>query len=209
MGTRGRLLTALSAASLVVAGCTEAAVTGPPRQAPAERQSLLGGLLGNTISTVTSILIPPVNRTTPLASDVSWSFTVGTGGGSSSNSAVGLSISVPAGAVSAPTTITVTALAGAPVAYRFEPHGLVFSKNISLTQKLSGTTAGGLLSLPVLSGAYFATDDLELTESGLATVTEVISASVNLLTKTATFPVGHFSGYILASGRGSSSDGSE
>ena len=64
----------------------------------------------------------------------------------------------------------------------------------------SETSAGGLLSLPLLSGAYFATDRLEFS-GDLAVVTEILPAVGNLLTKTASFPIKHFSGYILASGR--------
>ena len=41
------------------------------------------------------------------------------------------------------------------------------TKNVYLTQSLRGTTAGGLLSLPLFSGAYFATDRLELNETVL------------------------------------------
>jgi len=90
------------------------------------------------------------------------------------------------------------------VAYRFEPHGLVFARKVTLTQNLRGTTADGLLSsLVPLSGAYFATDDLELDADGLANVTEIIPATLSLLTRKASFPIEHFSGYILASGRGS------
>ena len=50
---------------------------------------------------------------------------------------------------------------------------------------------------------------LELTDDGLAVVSEVIPAISlsTLLTKTMSFPVTHFSGYIAASGRAVDSDG--
>lgn len=188
------------ATAVVSGGCSErsSSFTAPERVAESEA-ALLSGLL----SDATSLLIPPVDRTTPLAEDISWSFTVGPAGAVSSNSGTGLTIAVPANAVSSSITITVTALAGAPVAYRFEPHGLVFARKVTLTQDLRGTTAENLLSSTVLSGAYFATDELELDADGLANVTEIIPASINLLTHTASFPIEHFSGYIYASGRGS------
>ena len=197
---RGSLCLLWLATAVVSSGCSEhSSFTAPERVARPEA-ALLGGLLGG----VTSLLIPPVERTTPLAQDITWSFTVGPAGASSSNSVSGLTISVPSNAVSTSTTITVTALAGAPVAYRFEPHGLVFARKVTLTQNLRGTTADGLLSsLVPLSGAYFATDDLELDADGLANVTEIIPATLSLLTRKASFPIEHFSGYILASGRGS------
>lgn len=207
MKPRVRIVSALSlVVALVSTGCADAgSVTAPQRHTGAP-DALLGGLLGGVIQTVTSLLIPPVERNTALAEDITWSFTVDEDGAVSSNSTAGLLMVVPPNAVSSPTTITVTALAGKPVAYRFEPHGLQFNRRVYLTQNLRGTSAGGLLSLPVLSGAYFATDELELSSSGLATVTEIIPAFTSLWTRTATFPIEHFSGYILASGRGSSSD---
>ncbi|HEU4996257.1 MAG TPA: hypothetical protein VFT29_15680 [Gemmatimonadaceae bacterium] len=178
----------------------------PISQGPAASENLVGGLVGGLLGTVTGLLVPPVNRTTPLADDVTWSFVAGPGGAVSSNAAVGLTISIPAGALSSTQTITVTALEGSPVAYKFEPHGLVFAKDVKLTQNLRGTTAGGLLSLPLISGAYFATDRLEL-QNGLAVVTEILPAVSDLLTKTVTFPIKHFSGYIAASGRGDAGEG--
>ncbi len=186
--------------SIVAAGCsdspTSSAVTGPERIGAAAASSLLSGTLG----TVTGLLIPPVTRNTPLASDVVWSFTAGPGGAVSINRAVGLTIYIPSGALSSTQTITVTALAGSPVAYGFEPH-LVFAKPVSLTQSLAGTSLGGLTSLPLLSGAHFDTDRLQLTSDGLAIVSEIVPAAGNLLTQTAGFNVSHFSGWILASGR--------
>ena len=187
------------ATAVVVAGCAErASLTAPERHAGQE-QALLGGLLGS----VSSLLIPPLERNTPLAQDISWSFTVGPSGAVSSNAASGLTITVPAYAVASATTITVTALAGDAVAYRFAPHGLQFARKVYLTQNLQGTSAGGLLSLPLISGAYFGTDSLVVDSDGLVSVLEVVPASVSLLTKKATFPIEHFSGWIYGTGRGS------
>lgn len=160
------------------------------------------GSAGSPSALITSLVLP-VERATPLAQDLSWSFIAGPNGGSSSNAATGLAISIPSGALADDVTITVTALAGSDVAYRFEPHGLLFSRSAYLTQDLTKTTAD-LLSGLTLSGAYFSTDTLELSSGGLALVSEVIGALVNPLTRTATFPIGHFSGYILASGRSDS-----
>jgi len=148
------------------------------------------------------LLIAPVKRNTPLASDVVWSFYAGSGGGYTSNSSVGLTVSIPPGALSNTVKITVTALEGAPVAYRFEPH-LEFSKKVYITQNLKGTSAG-LLSSLLLKGAHFPGDSPVYTSSGLAIVDEVVPAILSnllgLLGRTATFGVGHFSGWILASG---------
>jgi hypothetical protein len=161
-----------------------------PQRVASRSNGLLDGLTG--------LLVAPVQRATPLASDVSWSFSAGPGGATSTNSSVGLTIAIPSGALSSTQTITVTALAGSPVAYKFEPHGLVFAKKAYLTQDLRKTTSG-ILNL-LLSGAYFSTDRLEVNSSGLALVTEILSAVVNPLSRTVSFGIQHFSGYIVASG---------
>ena len=149
------------------------------------------------------VRIAPVTRTTPLSTDVTWTFTAGPAGAVSSNAAVGLTITIPAGALAADQQITVTALAGAPVAYSLSPH-LTFAQPAVLTQTLQGTSAASLLS--ILSGAHFAADSLQLSASGLALVNEIVPAMVNSLTQTASFSVGHFSGWIIATGDVSPAD---
>jgi hypothetical protein len=156
------------------------------------------------LTDVGSLLVAPVHRRTPLAAPVSWSFTVGAGGATSSNSTTGLTVSVPAGAVSAPVTITVTALAGSPIAYRFEPHGLQFARDVRLVQKTSHLNFGLLNSL-FLQGAHFPGDEPVYT-NGLAAVTETVFAPLNLLLGNVSFPIRHFSGWIIASGRSSRED---
>jgi len=196
MRTGLRVAVGASAVALILsAACSDSSSPTSPRLASSTASGLLGGLT----NTLTSLLVQPVQRTTPLPSDVTWSFVAGPGGATSTNSAVGLTVSIPPGALGSSKTITVTALAGSPIAYKFEPHGLVFAKKAYLTQSLVGTSAG-LLNL-TLSGAYFATDNLELNAAGLASVTEIISALTNPFTRTVTFGVQHFSGYIVASGR--------
>jgi len=200
--------------------CSDTSPTAPSAittKGPVAEQALLGGLVGALTNTLTNLLVPPVKRLTPLANDVSWSFTVGPAGGVSRRDDVGLLIAVPLGALSSTKTITVTALKGSPVAYKFEPHGLVFNKKVVLTQDLRGTSAGGLLSGLTsliggllgssLQGAYFSTDRLEMS-GDLAKVNELIPALLSTLTNTASFGIQHFSGYILASGRGDDSAGS-
>lgn len=206
MGTRSaRAVVGFAVATaLVMSACSDAGVIAPV--APVASQQPSSNLLGEVLGLTT---VAPITRNTPLANDVSWSFTVGSGGATSSNSAVGLTISFPSGAVSSPTVITVTALKGSAVAYSFAPHGLQFSRSVVLTQKLQGTSAGSQL-LPSLIGGYFANND-DLLDNGLALVTEVLSGLTNPLTKTFSFPIVHFSGYLVASGRGDgrSSEGTE
>ena len=189
---RVRAILGLSVAiALIGAACTDSShsPTAPVQASRSSSASLLG-----------LDLVPPVHRTTPLASDVTWSFTAGPAGAVSTNSAVGLTVIIPWGALSSTQTITVTALAGSPVAYRFEPH-LVFSKNVTLKQNLAGTDVN-LLSALLLHGGHFAGDVLELDGSGLALVDELVPASLlpSLFQQSAVMNVGHFSGWILVSG---------
>ena len=178
-------------------------------KSPAVANGLLGGLLDGVVGVLKTLLVPPVRRNTQLADDVTWSFTAGPNGAVSSNNGVGLTIVIPPYALSSTRTITVTALKGYPVAYKFEPHGLVFNRKVSLTQDLRSTNAGGLLGLggllggvlgggSSLQGAYFSTDRLEMS-GDLAKVNELLPGIT--LSNTVTFPIQHFSGYIVASGR--------
>jgi hypothetical protein len=198
---RSKLMTCVLAVVLLGTACSDAGqpfATAPKNVVSAgedTQQNLLGGLIGGLVGGLTNVLVPPVERLTPLASDVVWTFTAGPNGAISSNPAVGLTITVPYGALSSTQTITVTALAGRPIAYKFEPH-LEFARKVSLTQNLDGTTAGLLSSL---NGAHFATDRLVLDERGLASVDEVVSGLLSgLLARKFTFGVTHFSGWLLA-----------
>lgn len=208
----GRFMALCLSAAAVGTACSDSTgpATAPLSSAPeASQQALLGGLIGTLTQTLANLLVPPVTRNAPLANDVSWSFTAGPAGAASSNADVGLTIVFPPNAVATNQVITVTALKGSAVAYKFEPHGLVFAKKVVLTQDLRGTSGGGLLSgilggllsTSALQGAYFATDRLETTSGGLAKVNELVPALSSALTQTVSFGVEHFSGYIVASGR--------
>jgi hypothetical protein len=106
----------------------------------------------------------------------------------------GLTVVVPALALSSRQLITVTALAGNDVAYEFAPHGLKFPVPLVATQDLGSTQVGaGLLDPSLLFVGYF-TD---------ATKDNVVSELLNVGVSAgvAVFPIWHFSGYIVASGR--------
>ena len=177
--------------------CSDSA-TSPPATAPvfAENTATDANLLGLLGTVTNTLLATPVHRSTALDADVSWSFVAGPLGAKSSNSKVGLTVRVPAGALDRTVTITVTALKGTAVAYRFDPH-LKFDKSVTLTQSLSGLEYS---LLDAMYGAHFEGDSPEYTSDGDALVTEVVGATLNLLTNSVSFGVRHFSGWILASG---------
>ncbi|MGH7619783.1 MAG: hypothetical protein ACREPM_21430, partial [Gemmatimonadaceae bacterium] len=96
---------------------TPAIASQPIAPAAAPSQSLLGGLLGGSAATKT---IVPLLRTTPLASDVTVSKTIGALGGVIAIPAAGLTIVVPTLAVGKSTKFAITARKGSYVAYDME-----------------------------------------------------------------------------------------
>ena len=154
MSKSGRILIGLTvASSILAAACSDASrplATAPDRAVPVAAESanlgIIDGLLG--------LLVAPVKRSAPLASDVSWTFAAGPEGGYTSNTALGLTVSIPAGALDNNVVITVTALKGAPIAYRFSPH-LEFDKKVSISQSLKTAGDKNLAQLKALTGAAF------------------------------------------------------
>lgn len=146
-------------------------------------------------------LVHPVRRQQPMAAEVSWSFDVDAAGTTVRYPSVGLTITVPAGAVSGPTHITVICLRGAPLGYRFEPHGLQFAQPIQLTQSLHGLVLGGASQpIPQLFAGYFADDSLATDSvSGNAHVIEILPVQIDVRAHNAVLSVRHFSGYTVAS----------
>jgi len=189
---------AMFAALCVSAASCSDEVTLQPDRAPGARDGLLGG--------VTGVLTAVLQRTLPLGQDYSASATIGSGGGSIRIPEAGFTLAIPAGALSAPTTIRATALKGSSVAYRLEPHGLVFSKEPTITQDLGLTAAVGAVLDTGYQGGYF-TDESFLS-SGLVPVLETRPATFDLLRLRMSFTIRHFSdyaatrkgGYISSSG---------
>ena len=187
-----RRIGVLAAVVSVMAACSgepstaPASSVTPPSQAPS---SLLG---------LDLVLVPGLQRTTPLASSLTVSKTIGSEGGTLAIPQAGVVVTVPSGALSASTVITMTARSGSLVAYDFAPHGITFAKSLTLTQSLSGTNAS-LLTAPLLSLAYYTDSSLLTTTTGL--VSELIGGTVNLLSWNFSAPIKHFSGYMIACGR--------
>jgi hypothetical protein len=196
-----RSLLGLAAALSLAVACSD---TSRPL-ATAPDLTPIAGEDAKLVGSLVSLLIAPVKRNTALANDVVWSFKAGPFGGYTSNSSLGLTVKIPPGALDQNVTITVTAIKGAPVAYAFSPH-LEFDQKVLITQSLKGTSVG-LLNNLLLKGAHFPGDRPEYI-NGLAIVDEVVPALLSnilsLLTRTATFSVSHFSGWLLASGNESS-----
>jgi hypothetical protein len=173
----------------LLAGCAHDS-TAPvePTAIPPKPNSALLGLLP----------VRGVTRATPLAKDIAVSAVIGKKGGTISIPEAGLTLVVPAGAVSSDVRFTATALAGRLVAYDFQPHGTKFAVPLQFSQDLRKTSLLAALTSPLLDGAYF-NDLSNLNQSsGIALVSELRSATVNLLQFRASFPINHFSGYLIS-----------
>ncbi len=96
-----------------------------------------------------------VTRAVPLKQNISVSAVIGQDGGTISIPDAGLTLVVPPGAVTSSTKFTATALAGRLVAYEFEPHGTKFAVPLRFTQDLKKLSLLGVVTAPVLDGAYF------------------------------------------------------
>jgi hypothetical protein len=183
----------LTAAAIVVAcGGEQALLVSPP---------VPGAPPLGVVAAPGGALVQPIHRQRPLAREVSWSFDVDTHGTTVRNPSTGLTITVPPGAVAAPTHITVFAQRGAPLAYRFEPHGLQFAQPIQLTQSLHGLRLGrASRPIPRLIAGYFADDSLATDAvTGNAHVIEILPVRIDMRAHSAILSVHHFSGYTVAS----------
>jgi hypothetical protein len=165
-----------------VGGCSDPVASSAGRTPQAPSYGLVGGILASV-----------VQRTVPLRQDYSADATIGAAGGTIRIPEAGFAITFPAGAVSAPVRVRATAVAGTNVAYRFEPHGLVFQREPVIAQDLSLTGVLSQLLSAQLAGGYFA-DDSQL-GAGTVLVNEERPATLELLRLRMTFTIRHFSGY--------------
>jgi hypothetical protein len=127
---------------------------------------------------------------------------IGPLGGTITLPTTGLSILFPAGALSAPLTITVTS-DDSYVAYKMEPTGTRFDKDVIVTQLLSFTEVGGAPLDTHLFAAYIADDRASL--SGNVPILEIepshtVFSALTGLPVAQVWVIKHFSRYMLASG---------
>jgi hypothetical protein len=196
---RGLAAIALAAATVACSEVPSAPLAPATKPNAGLLSGVLGGVLGLVDGVVTLLTSPlrakSLTRKTPIAAQ-SATATIGLAGGVITLPGAGLTVVVPPGALSAPTAITVSAPAGSAVWYDFQPHGITFAVPLQLTQDLRNTNYGALLS-PPLKGAYMVDGSQD---GSTALVTELISTTLDLFKTKATFPVRHFSGYMVSWG---------
>jgi hypothetical protein len=134
---------------------------------------------------------------------ISVSKVIDASGGTISIPQTGLTVSFPKGALKSALKITITADRDY-VAYKFDPAGTQFLKDVTVTQALDNTEVFGEPLRSQLYAAYIADDRVSL--SGKVPVLEIepsttIFSPLNpLLPQAQVWIIRHFSRYMLASG---------
>lgn len=203
-GKELRLAALTIGTALVFWACDDGSgLVAPPAPAPTLRPADYGA---RTFSKPRDLFA--LGRFLPLGRDLAVSRTISPAGGTIVLREAGLSLRFPAGAVANRTLVTVTAHAGDRVAYTFEPHGLQFAVPVEVAQLLTFTAAYGEDDvMRDLQGAYLPHGIADLDASGVAAVNEAYpvrfrsfeSNNARFVPALATFQIGHFSGYMLAS----------
>ncbi len=208
--TRANLFRSLRAilTAFVIASCADSGVSGPtaPLSAVSHRSSDSGllppDLAGSPVDAAGLELRAAWWDKKP-KQQVRVTKQIDVGGGILSIPETGFTMSFPAGAVAAPITITVTA-DEKYVAYKMEPSGTQFLKDVTVTQSLAKTEFSGRLLRSPLFAAYIADDRVKL--SGKVPVLElepsqtIFSAVSPLIPVAHVWIIRHFSRYMLASG---------
>ena len=195
---RLRLLLAVSLVlgGLIITSCSESGLPGPtsPTQAVSDHGSD-GGSSG--------LQLKALWWKDTYDRQISVSKTIDASGGTISIPQTGLTVSFPRGALQSALKITITADKDY-VAYKFDPAGTQFLKDVTVTQLLDNTTVFGEPLRNQLYAAYIGDDNLKL--SGTLPVLEIepsttIFSAVNpLLPQAQVWVIRHFSRYMLASG---------
>ena len=186
-------------AAAVLSSCTDSAFRSPTDPAEAAATTAAeSALKGNSSNLELSALWWEKN----LKGGTQVSKTIDASGGVISMPGTGLTIVFPQGAVSAPIKITVTA-DEKYVAYKMEPSGTKFLKDVTVTQALGFTKLGDSPLRNQIFAAYIADDHLKL--SGKVPVLEIEPSTTVMSPRTGlpeaqVWVIRHFSRYMLASG---------
>jgi hypothetical protein len=190
-------------AACLIASCSDSALQGPTSPIdPSAASATTGGIPGALPDTGISLKALWWNRDWKPQVIVTVKQTINPSGGVIVVPETGLTMSFPAGAVTAPLEITVSS-DDKYVAYRMEPSGTQFLKDVTVTQLLSFTELSGVRLRNPLFAAYIPDDNLSLT--GQIPVLEIepsqtIISSWTGLPQAQVWLIKHFSRYMLASG---------
>ena len=206
-----RFLFVLGAVAAGLVACVDTATSPATKFSPSMRGPEFTSIKAtDSLMRVTEVVFSDtalvLKRLTPLAADISVTAVIGPEGGSIKINEAGGKIDIPTGALIEPTTITMTALAGANVAYQFQPHGLTFAQPVKIQQDLRTTWASVYPKLVDMAhGGYYEQplDSTWVDPGKLFTVVKEHELGYPESNGTQLkFYVGHFSGYIVICGRG-------
>jgi hypothetical protein len=195
------VLVVLSA--FVLASCADQAVTDPLAPSNAALSKSPGSSVSSAVTDPSQLNLQAVWWKKQHKTTISVSKTISASGGTISIPETGFSMSFPAGAVSGPIKITVTS-DDKYVAYKMEPTGTRFAKDVTVTQQLNTTTLYGQPLHGLLYVGYIGDDNAKLT--GHIPVLElepsktIFSPLSALLPEAHVWIIRHFSRYMLASG---------
>ena len=191
-------------AASVLSSCSDSVLQSPtspldPSVVPADKSPTLTGGLPDAGVELKALWW---NRDWKAQDVVTVTQTIDQSGGVISIPRTGLTLSFPAGAVRAPIQITVTS-DDKYVAYKMEPTGTQFLKDVTVTQLLSLTEAAGRRLRSPLLAAYISDDKLSL--AGNVPVLEIEPSQTIFSPRTGlpeaqVWLIKHFSRYMLASG---------
>jgi hypothetical protein len=190
------LLVAVGASLLV--SCSDHGVTAPSVSAETPTVAISGAA-----KPADGLRLDALWWNNEVTGPVSVSKVIGPAGGTLEIPQTGLTVSFPAGALTTSLNITITS-DDRYVAYKMEPSGTRFLKDVTVTQLLNTTTVFGTPLRAPLFAAYIADDSVSL--SGKVPVLEIepsttiFSTRLPLLPQAQVWIIRHFSRYMLASG---------
>jgi hypothetical protein len=188
----------LAVGASLLASCGDLGLTSPAGPAAAVSTPVVAAAVKPTAGVLLQAIWWKKQLKTPLRV----TRTIGPAGGSIVIPETGLTVSFPAGAVDKPLAITITS-DDKYVAYKMEPSGTKFLKDVTVTQQLDATQIFGLPLKNKLYAAYIPDDNTKL--AGKVPVLEIepsttiFSALSALLPQAQVWSIRHFSRYMLAS----------
>ena len=150
-----------------------------------------------------AIVSPVLQRKKAIRVNRTNHFRIDQNGGWYSIPEAGLYVFVPANAVSRPMTISAKALTGDLMAYEFGPHGTKFDVPLEMYQDLGLAHISAHTDLSKFEVGYFADGNTLDYRTDKVAVNEFIPTGIVFEGRAVRFEVSHFSGYVIATGRGS------
>jgi hypothetical protein len=201
LGLRRSLVIAMGA--LVLVSCSEGGISAPTAQVQASSDQSWGSDAGQLSSSRNQVELKALWWNRGYDQAISVSKTIDAAGGTISIPQTGLIVSFPQGALTSPLKITITADKDY-VAYKFDPAGTIFLKDVTVTQQLNTTAIFGGPLRSQLYAAYIADDNIRLSGSvpvvEIEPSTTIFSVLNPLLPQAEVWIIRHFSRYMLASG---------